>query len=261
MIEEINKANVTIKAKNQIVSNSLTDQEALQKAFSFYLNNLTMNDEIESYCKNNGIDPTYIGYSSGEFYKTLSSRHNSFQQFTKLELIDKTSGKDKYSNHLVIPQLEGAEIVGLKFICIDNIGTEEPRPVGNEVLRINNDSFKVSFSHRTYIIQGLIKSPHILKATVKFNSGENRHVDVVNFYSAGNRKRLIQDICETFRFPYEEIKNDIQKLMDTCEKQSLKPKLSNRAKEVLSVIGGEFTSVDIKNILMWNPMPVNRAIK
>jgi hypothetical protein len=248
------------KASSVILAISFEDKEFVQKAFNYYLDKFEVTNEIEKYCETHGIDLTYLGSSKGEFYKTLSTRHNSFQQFIKLGVIDKKSGKDKYTNHLVIPQLNDSEIIGLKFIDIDDMTVIET-PITSDVLQINNDSFKVTFSHRTYIIQGLVKSAHILKATVKFNSGESRHVDVINFYSAGNRKRLIQDLCQTFRFPYEDIKSDVQKLIDVCEKHQLKPKISERAKEVLSVIEGEFTSTEIRKVLMWSAMPVNRALK
>ena len=72
---------------------------------------------------------------------------------------------------------------------------------------------------------------------------------------------MIQDLCEAFRFPYEEIKADVDKLLELCEKQTVKPKLSKKAEELLQTAGDElFTRTDLQERLMWNHMAVKRAI-
>ena len=180
--------------RTSILAQSIAEKDLIQKAFSYYLNQLILNDEIESYCLNSGIDPTYLGQTDGTFHKTLSKRHPSFEQFIKLGILSKNNGTDKYNKHLVVPILNEAEIEGLKFISLSELD-KSPEPPQTVVLPVNNNSFKVSLGHRSYLLQGLVKSDHSLKATVKFTSGINRHVDVVNFYCAGHRKRLIQDIC------------------------------------------------------------------
>ena len=257
------KSRVKTKApeKTSVLAQSIAEKDLLQKAFSYYLNQLILSDEIEDYCRVKSIDPTYLGQADGSLYKTLSRRHPSFEHFIKLGILTVKDGKDKYQNHLVVPILNEAEIEGLKFIPLSELD-HKPETPQTAVLPVNNNSFKVSLGHRSYLLQGLVKSDHSLKATVKFSSGTNRHVDVVNFYCSGNRKRLIQDICEAFRFPYEEIKADISQLLEICEKQPVKPNASKKAQQLLENLpeNEEFTRPDIEKQMLWDRITTKRTV-
>ena len=252
-------------------------RDILDRAFSYFQNQLCPTQEIEQYCQYNNIDVTYLGQTSGQFYKTVSRRdHKSFEILKKIGIIDRETERDKYSDHLVIPVLDGAEIIGLKFIDMEQVRGEVFARSSSEpiVSCLTPTSFQVIISTRTYIIQDLIIAPHSLKAIVKMVSGQHKHVDVINFYVAGNRKRLISDICEAFHFPYKDIVADISKLLAICEDHQANMEQTARSSKTLSSTACElldhltssqlnmFTTSHIQSaFLNWDHMKIRRAIK
>ena len=98
------KAKLLAPAVISAVDNHQAD--LLQSAFDFFLNQFSITSEIEQYCSVKGIDPTYLGFTNGQFYKTVSKRHKSFTTLQKMGLLNK-EGKDKYKSHLVVPVLDG----------------------------------------------------------------------------------------------------------------------------------------------------------
>ena len=246
---------------------ALSDKALLHKVFLSYHNNFELSEEIKAYCTKHSLDKSYLGIAKGSLYKGISKRQPSYVQLQNLGLLNK-EGKDCYGNHLVIPTLEGMQVTSLEFIDINELTlSEENNESPINILPLSDNAFRVDLNGRLYMIQGLVKSEHQLKATVKLHSGRFKHVDVINFYSAGNRKRLIRDICELFQFPYEDIRADITKLMDLCETYQTKknPHLSIHANELLITLNqstlGEFTSNDIEELMLWNRMKVHRVIK
>ena len=262
----------------KILAQSPIQKDILSRAFSYFQNQLSPTQEIEQYCQHHNIDVTYLGQTSGQFHKTVSRRdHKSYEILKKLGIIDRETERDKYTDHLVIPILDGAEIIGLKFIELEIVKKESVarRSYDEPIINIlSPNSFQVQISSRTYIIQDLIIAVHSLKAIVKMICGRQKHVDVINFYVAGNRKRLVSDICEAFQFPYKDIVADIGKLLDICEEHQANVGQLSRNSKALSKAANElsdfltsnqlniFTTSHIQSaFLNWDHMKIRRAIK
>lgn len=242
-----------------VAANSMLQKELINKAWNFYSNNFVPSDLVSEYCLQKGLDATLLGHGNGQFHKTVTRRHRSFDELIKIGLLTK-DGKDKYTDCLVLPVMDGMDITGLKFLDLSKLEKEKAKET-LRVLPINDNSFRVEINHRIYVIQNLVRRGHQLKATVKFSCGINSYVDVINFYSAANRKKLTEGLVEETLIPYDEIKSDLNKLLELCEKQPLKPKLSDRAEEVLNVVEGEFTRTTIQELLMWDRMKAKRAVE
>lgn len=241
----------SVKPKS-VMANSDYQKGLILRAWEYYQNQFSPSASIESFCQQNGVDYTYVGISDGEFHSTLSKRDKSFAEFKKLGILDK-EGKDNFTNHIVVPVLEEMDVVGLQFTdsqTIEKISDESEYKISVK----NHLLFDVEIGSRLYRIQGLKKSLHEIKATIKFYVGNQRHIDVINLYSEGNRKRLITSIAEKFHFPYQIVLDDIEKLIDICEEfgeDVTDIKISDNSLSVLETINTlsipEFTLTDIVN--------------
>ncbi len=89
------------------------------------------------------------------------------------------------------------------------------------------DGFKVKCGLRSYVVIGLENSSRKLKATVKAEKSGKKHFDTVNFYSAKERRQLIQDLTLAFDELPEVIQNDMERIVKECEEYSKQDLSSN----------------------------------
>ena len=262
------KPKVKVAAVVALRAENMVHKELLHKAFQFYHNKFTSTKEIDNYCQKQNLDRTYLGLSDGTFYETVSKKSKAFSQLQDLGILNK-EGKDSYGNHLVIPVMEEMRVTSLEFVDLNKlkISDNQVAPSVPALLPLSKNSFRVDLSGRVYQIQSLSKNPYQLKVILKLAVGKFKHIDVINFYSAGNRKRLLRDICELFLFPHDDIRSDIIKLIELCENYETQgsPQLSANANQLWLFLSEsphkEFSCTDIEEALLWNHSKAFRALK
>lgn len=246
-----------------VIAKSELQKQLLSRAWDYYLNKFTPSPSIERFCSANGIDYTYVGLSSGDFHTTISRQHSAFSELQSLGILN-IEGQDAFFNHVVVPVMDGMDIIGLKFEDLVHGQKEAALSSAKpEISYLNDSAFQVEIKNRKYLIENLKKSDYQLKALLTFSSGDHQYVDVVNFYSAGNRKKLAEGICENLFFPYSEVRDDINSLLSICKNYQSKS-LSENSAFILEVIQDKklvaFTTQDIKKHTDFAPMTIHRAL-
>ena len=93
---------------------------------------------------------------------------------------------------------------------------KESRPA-QLLLPIGSDGLELRISERTYKLLSIQKKQNQLKVTLRIEVGKKLHIDSLNLYQSSHRNRLIQEICQTFHYPANTIREDFQQLLDAAD--------------------------------------------
>ena len=148
------------------------------------------------------------GKVSRELLKILPDTGPIVNQINKLGILEHEGKQVEAVN-------DHGEIIDL---LVDGIPLLDKEPSPTYKLKsLSESSYEISFKARTYKILGIEKKKNKLNCTIRLDVVDKLHVDSLNLYQSSHRNRLIQEICNTFHFPANQIKEDFQTILKVTD--------------------------------------------